>query len=253
VDASTQALFSLTGRTAVVVGASRGLGAAIARALAGAGATVLATGRSAQPQEALGASVSYTTCDALDQSAMVQAIDAFVAGHGGLDVYVHSAGVTLPGSESTLQGADAFAQTIETNLLAAFRGCEIAAARMKARGRGSIITITSIGSVLGFPGNPGYVAAKGGLRVMTKALARDLAPFGIRANCLAPGYMRTAMTEGSYTDPAKNAERLQRMMLPRWGTPQDLAGAAIFLASDASAYVTGIDLFVDGGWTAKGL
>jgi gluconate 5-dehydrogenase len=117
----------------------------------------------------------------------------------------------------------------------------------------SIVNVTSIGSVLGMPGNPGYGAAKGGLRVLSKALAIDLAPLGIRVNNLAPGYIRTAMTEASWADPERRAQRERHTMLGRWGTPDDLVGAAIFLASDASAYVTGLDLFVDGGWTAKGM
>jgi NAD(P)-dependent dehydrogenase (short-subunit alcohol dehydrogenase family) len=124
---------------------------------------------------------------------------------------------------------------------------------MKRAGAGCIINVTSINSVLAFPDNPGYVAAKGGLRMLTKALARDLAASGIRVNNIAPGYIRTAMTEASYADPAKNAERVSHMMIPRWGEPHEVAGAAVYLASPAASYVTGIDLFVDGGWTAKGL
>jgi gluconate 5-dehydrogenase len=124
---------------------------------------------------------------------------------------------------------------------------------MQLNGGGSIINVTSIGSVLGFPDNPAYVASKGGLRLLTKALAMDLASYSIRVNNLAPGYIRTDMTKSSFEDPVRYAERLQGMIIKRWGNPEDLAGAAIFLASDASAYITGIDLFVDGGWTAKGL
>src|SRR5262245_57551582 len=117
----------------------------------------------------------------------------------------------------------------------------------------SIVFVTSINSVLGFPGNPAYVAAKGGLRQLTKALALDLGSRGIRVNALAPGYIRTFMTESSYANTEQRAARTARTMLGRWGEPSDLVGAAIFLLSDASNYVTGQDLFVDGGWTAKGL
>jgi gluconate 5-dehydrogenase len=124
---------------------------------------------------------------------------------------------------------------------------------MERSGGGSIINVTSIGAVQGFPGNPGYVASKGGLRLLTKALALDLADKNIRVNNLAPGYIHTAMTDKSFNDPQRHQERLARMMLKRWGKPDDLIGAAIFLASEASAYVTGQDIFVDGGWTAKGL
>ena len=101
--------------------------------------------------------------------------------------------------------------------------------------------------------NPGYVASKGGLRLLTKALATDLAVDNIRVNNLAPGYIKTEMTKASFGDSVLNEERRQRTLLGRWGEVSDLCGAAIFLASDASSYVTGADLFIDGGWTAKGL
>ena len=117
----------------------------------------------------------------------------------------------------------------------------------------SIINVTSIGSMLGFPENPGYIAAKGGLRMMTKALAVDYGTSGIRVNALAPGYIHTDMTAKSFANPEENERRRKHTCLGRWGTTEDLVGAAIFLASTASAYITGQDLIVDGGWTAKGM
>lgn len=118
---------------------------------------------------------------------------------------------------------------------------------------GSVINITSIGSYLGFPGNPAYIASKGGIRALTKALALDYASKKIRVNNIVPGYIHTPMAEKSYLDEKSNRERLDRMMIKRWGEAEDLVGAAIYLSSDASSYVTGIDLIIDGGWTAKGL
>src|SRR3546814_10706102 len=115
-------------------------------------------------------------------------------------------------------------------------------------GYGSVINVTSIGAELGFPGNPGYVASKGGVAAMTRALALDYGQQGIRVNNLVPGYIRTAMTEGSYADPESRPARAARTMLGRWGEQDELAGAAIFLASPASSYVTGRDVFVYGGW-----
>lgn len=244
-------LFSLASRTAVVTGASRGIGAALAKALCGAGASVTGLGRSAAPAESV-PGVSYLACDIRGAGAFEQACEQVFQSHGRLDILVNAAGITLP------QDADpdpfrVFDETLAVNLTAAYRCCEIASGYMKRNGGGAIINVTSIGAALGFPGNPGYVAAKGGLAALTRALALDLAPYNIRVNNLVPGYVRTAMTEEGYRDPARHAARLERMMLKRWGTPEDLAGSAIFLASDASAYVTGTDVLVDGGWTAKGL
>jgi gluconate 5-dehydrogenase len=174
------------------------------------------------------------------------------AEYGRLDILVNGAGITIP-AEGGEQSVATFETMLAVNLTAAYACCMAAAAAMRRSGGGSIVNVTSIGSVLGFPRNPGYVAAKGGLRMLTKALALDLGGAGIRVNNLVPGYVRTAMTAASYADPQAHEARLRHMILPRWGQPGDLVGAAVFLASDASAYVTGSDLFVDGGWTAKGL
>ena len=244
-------LFSLAGRTAIVTGGSRGIGAAIAGGLAKAGADVLALARTARRPEALPAQVAYAPCDVTSAAVFETACEGLVARTGRLDVLVNAAAISLPATESG--ELERFDRTIDANLRAVYASCLVAARHMERSGGGSIINVTSINSVLGFPGNAGYVASKGGLRMLTRALAIDLAPDGIRVNALAPGYIRTAMTAASYADPALRAERLDRMIIRRWGEPDDLVGAAIFLASPASSYVTGTDLFVDGGWTAKGL
>ena len=245
----TLALFDLSGRTAVVAGASRGIGAAIAAGLAGAGAEVHACGRSARPAEAV-AGVTYHACDVMDSAGFERVCATAAALQGGIDAFVFAAGITLP-TASGRQSAETFAETLAVNLTAAYRSAISVTARM--RDSGSIVFVTSINATLGFPGNPGYVAAKGGLRQLAKALALDLGPGGTRVNALAPGYVRTQMTAASYADPVQRAARSARTMLGRWGEPSDLVGAAIFLVSDASAYVTGHELVVDGGWTAKGL
>ena len=136
---------------------------------------------------------------------------------------------------------------------APFRLSRAVAGRMKAQRSGSIINITSLSAELAFPDNPAYVAFKGGLKQLGKALALDLAPFGIRVNNLGPGYIHTEMTRKSFEDPPRHEERAARSALNRWGEPEDLQGPAIFLASPASAFVTGQDLYVDGGWMIKGL
>ena len=244
-------LFSLAGRTAIVTGGSRGIGAAIANGYARAGAEVLALARSAKRPAELLAEVAYASCDVTSSADFEALCGALAKRTGRLDVLVNAAAISLPAREAG--ELERFDRTVDANLRAVYAACLAAARHMETSGGGSIINVTSINSVLGFPGNPGYVASKGGLRMLTRALAIDLGPSGIRVNALAPGYIRTAMTAASYADAALRAERLDRMIIRRWGEPGDLVGAAIFLASPASSYVTGTDLFVDGGWTAKGL
>lgn len=245
------ALFSLAGKVAIVTGASRGIGSAIADGLAAAGADVVGAGRSPQPDSPSAAGVTYVSCDVTNRQAL-EALCAQADQRGRLGILVNAAGVTHPAARGATR-FEAFTGALETNLAAAHAACVIAAEYMARWGGGSIINVTSIGSVLGFPDNPGYCAAKGGLRALTRALAVDYGSRGIRVNNLAPGYIHTAMTSGSFADPAEHQRRAAHTILGRWGRPDDLVGAAMFLASDASAYVTGIDLFVDGGWTAKGL
>lgn len=245
-----EALFGLHGKTALVSGASRGIGRAIADGLAQAGASVIGLGRSTVVEGDAPAFFHYESCDVTIDQRFREICTRIVASQGKLDVYVHAAGVSLANGER--DRLENFDRTIEVNLRAAYH-CAVIVAEAMARGGGSIINVTSIGSVLGFPDNPGYVASKGGLRLLTRALALDLAGSNIRVNNVAPGYVHTAMTDKSFSDPALHQERLCRTMLKRWGKPGDVVGAAIFLASAASSYITGQDVIVDGGWTAKGL
>jgi gluconate 5-dehydrogenase len=240
-------LFSLGGKVAVVTGASRGIGHALAEGLAAAGAQTVGVARSetappfAQP-------IAYCPADVRDEADKIVrfAVDRF----GGLDILVNGAGITLAQTDAD-SALSNFDDTIAVNLRAPL-ALALAAAKVMRPG-GSIINVTSIGAHLGFPGNPGYVASKGGLRSMTQALAVDLGPSGIRVNALAPGYIHTDMTAGSYADPEKNEARRRHTCLGRWGEPEDLVGGCVFLASDASRYMTGQSLVIDGGWTAKGL
>jgi gluconate 5-dehydrogenase len=239
--------FSLQAKTALVPGASRGIGEAITAGLAKAGATVFGLSRSGTGP--LG--VTAIACDLADDAAIQRAFDEVTKASGRLDILVNAAGISLPaGKVDELQR---FRTTVATDLTGVYATILAAYPLLKQAGGGSIINVTSINSVRGFPGNPGYVAAKAGLAGLTRALAADYARDGIRVNALAPGYVATEMTAGSYADPAMHEDRRRHTMLGRWGQPDDMVGAAIFLASPASAYITGQELFVDGGWTAKGL
>jgi len=246
--AEVAGLFSLTGLTAIVTGASRGIGFALADALAAAGASVFALARAEGPSTAFAHDVEYRTCDV---TLGIEGICEEVARrHGRLDVLINAAGITMPGTDEAQRLAQ-FDETLSVNLSAVYASCMAAEKRMRAGG--SIVNDTSIGSLLGFPNNPGYAASKGGVRMLTKALAVDLGPRGIRVNSLAPGYIRTDMTERSFQDARAHEARRRQTCLGRWGTTDDLIGTAIFLSSRASAYITGQDIVVDGGWTAKGL
>jgi NAD(P)-dependent dehydrogenase (short-subunit alcohol dehydrogenase family) len=241
-------LFSLAGKAALVTGASRGIGAALADGLAAAGANVVGVARSAAPATDRHAQVRYLVADV--KTDMANAVQAVLDQFGRLDILVNAAGISLaadPGGQS----AEAFAETLDVDLRAAYAGCLAAAPHMSSGG--SIINVASIGGLTGFPANPGYVASKGGLRLLSKALAVDYGPRGIRVNTLVPGYIRTDMTAASFADPERHDQRARHTCLGRWGEADDLVGAAVFLASDASRYMTGQDLVIDGGWTAKGL
>jgi gluconate 5-dehydrogenase len=240
--------FSLVGKVVLVTGASRGIGHALAQGVAAAGATCVGMARSARPSIAFQQAVDYRTADV--SSDLSGLIADLIGQFGRVDGLINAAGVSLS-SASGSTPLERFDRTLEINLRGAYVMSLAVAAHMD-RGA-SIINVTSIGAHQGFPDNPGYVASKGGLRLLTKALAVDLGPKGIRVNALAPGYIHTDMTRSSFQDPARHAARAARTCLGRWGEVSDLIGPAIFLLSDASAYMTGQDLIIDGGWTAKGL
>ncbi|OEJ63841.1 2-deoxy-D-gluconate 3-dehydrogenase [Magnetovibrio blakemorei] len=241
-------MFSLEGRVAIVTGASRGIGWALADGLARSGSKVLALARSKAADQCFLDLVEYQSCDVTNTEALTHHIDTFVENCGRIDVLINAAGISLPGDIQ-----DGVEHTIKVNLIAPYRGIEAVARHMRAARSGSIINVTSLAAFQGFPNNPGYAAAKGGLSQLTRAMACDLGPFGVRVNNLVPGYIETDMTAASYKDQKINEQRCRNTMLERWGAPSDLVGAAVFLASDASSYMTGQDIVVDGGWLAKGL
>jgi 2-dehydro-3-deoxy-D-gluconate 5-dehydrogenase len=249
--------FQLNGKNALVTGSRRGLGAAIAVALAKAGANVGCHGRDVSPGpscdeiRAAGRKTFYFSGDLADAKAPAALIEKTIAEFGSIDILVNSAGVIrrAPASEYP---ADFWDELIAVNLTAVFRLSQLAARHMIERAtRGKILNIASLLSFQGGILVPAYAAAKGGVAQLTKALANEWACKGINVNAIAPGYMATDNTEALRNDPVRSRQILERIPAARWGEPQDIAGAAIFLCSSASHYVHGHVLAVDGGWLAR--
>lgn len=231
--------------TVLVTGGTSGIGAAIARAFVAAGAGVTATGAFPQEVEAAAAALGAATCRVLDVRDPV-AVAELVAGPGRLDLVVNCAGVIRRHAE--LDPA-VFAEVVDVNLNGTMRVCTAARPLLKAAG-GSIVNTASMLSFFGGGLVPGYAASKGGVAQLTKSLAIAFAPDGIRVNAVAPGWIETPLTAGIREDRARYAATRDRTALGRWGRPEDVVGAVMFLASPAAAYVTGIVLPVDGGYLA---
>jgi len=250
-------LFSLKGKVAVVTGAAKGNGRAIAKGFLNAGALVYFIDISKKDIHAVKKAIrsrkaKFIIADVTDFELMRDTIEEVYAREKRIDILVNNAGITLPQSSDTYSD-NKWEKTHMVNLKAPFKVSQMAAKYMKRCGGGVIINITSLGSELGFSNNPAYVAFKGGLKQLTKALAKDWTKYNIRVNNLGLGYFKTGMTQKSWANKKLRQERAARTMLGRWGGPKDIVGPAIFLASEASRYITGQDLYVDGGWLASGI
>ena len=242
----------LAGKVAVVTGASSGIGTAIATAMAVAGADVVLTGRDRRRLEdccrPLGASAAYVAVDLTDDAAPGQIVDTAVERFGSLDVVVHSAGIFEPRPfvESSLESFD---RQMDLNVRAPFALTQAAVPHL--RGGGVVIFISSIAGHTAFPNSAAYCATKGAVELMTRALAVELAPEGIRVNALAPGNIRTPMNEHLLESAEYEASMVERTPFGRVGVVEDIAPVAVFMASDAARYVHGTSLLVDGGWAAQ--
>ncbi len=253
IDAKT---FRLDGRIALVTGSSTGIGLALARGLGQAGATVVLNARQApRLREAAavlrseGLTAHEHAFDVTDAPAVEAAVASIEAEVGPIDILVNNAGMTRRGAFHELTQAD-WQSVMRTNVDSAFVVGQAVARRMMPRGRGRIINICSVMSEVGRPGTSAYTASKGALKMLTKGMAVDLAPHGITVNGIGPGYFKTELTAGLVADDKFNSWLINRTPARRWGNVEELAPAAVFLASDAAAFINGHILYIDGAITA---
>lgn len=251
------ASFDLSGRKALITGSSMGIGFALARGLAGAGATIVLNARDAARLEeaaetlrATGATVDTLVFDVTDAQAVGAAVDGYEAAHGAIDILVNNAGMQHRTPLEDFEPED-FDRLMRTNVNSAFYVGQAVARHMIARGKGKIINIASVQSLLARPGIAPYTASKGAVTNLTKGMATDWAPKGLNCNAIAPGYFDTPLNAALVADPEFSAWLEKRTPAGRWGRVEELCGACIFLASDAASFVNGHTLFVDGGITAS--
>ncbi len=241
-------MFNLTGKTALITGASGGIGAAIAKALHAAGATIAISGTRIEKLEELksqiGENVHVLPCNLSSAEDVEKLIPSAELVLGGLDILVNNAGITKDGLAMRMKDDD-WQSVIDVNLTANFRLCRAAMRGMMKKRAGRIVNITSIVGVTGNPGQANYVASKAGVIGLTKSLAQELATRGVTVNCIAPGFIATPMTD--VLNEKQKEAILGRIPAGRMGGPEDIAAAVLYLASDEAGYVTGQTLHVNGG------
>jgi 2-deoxy-D-gluconate 3-dehydrogenase len=250
--------FRLDGQTALVTGCRRGIGLALAEALAEAGADIIGVSASlkdsgeevAQRVTALGRKFSAYSCDFGDRQALYEFTRRVIVENAPIDILVNNAG-TIRRAPAAQHSDEDWDKVIEVNLSAQFVLTRELGKLMLARGRGKIIFIASLLSFQGGITIPGYAASKGGIAQLTMALSNEWAGKGVNVNAIAPGYIETDNTAALQADPVRSKAILDRIPAGRWGRPEDLQGAAVFLASRASDYVNGTILTVDGGWMGR--
>ena len=244
----------LTRRHAFVTGGVRGLGFEVARGLADAGASVLISGRvretveaSAKSLQDAGLDVDAVALDMVDDDAVTTWFEGYAR---NIDILVNNVGMRDRRATPDLP-PEAFARLLDFGITSAYRMTRLVQPSMAARGKGAIINITSVAGPLARPGDPGYTAEKGGMAALTRSQAVEFAPMGIRVNAIAPGFFATEANAEWVDDPVMNDYIDRRIPMQRWGQPWELAGTAVFLASDAASYMTGQTLTVDAGLSVR--
>ena len=248
--------FNLTGKTALVTGSSRGIGQACALGLADAGADIIGVSRSGIMDETnqhvlnLGRNYKSYACDFCDRQALYSFIAQLKDEFPAIDILVNNAG-TIQRKPATEHPDEYWDQVVAVNLSSQFILTREIGKDMVSRGAGKIIFIASLLSFQGGITVPGYAAAKGGIKTLTMALSNEWAGSGVNVNAVAPGYIATDNTAALQSDPVRNKAILERIPAGRWGQPEDLAGAVLFLSSSAADYINGTTLLVDGGWLGR--
>lgn len=250
----THHLFDLSGKRALVTGSSQGIGFGLAKGLLDAGAEVVLNGRDisklADAAQRLGGKVKTTAFDVIDHAAARRAVDALEAELGSIDILVNNAGMQHRSSLEEFP-PDAFEKLLHTNISSVFNVGQAVARHMIKRGHGKIINIASVQTALARPGIAPYTATKGAVGNLTKGMATDWARYGLQCNAIAPGYFDTPLNAALVADAEFSRWLERRTPAGRWGQIEELIGACVFLASDASSFVNGHILYVDGGITAS--
>jgi len=239
---SSKNIFSIKNKVCVITGGCGGIGSVLTKAIYKNGGKIIILDK-IKNTKLMKKNITFYRCDLQDESSIKKIVEEIVKKYKNIDCLINAVGISNENS---------FKDNININLIAVYNLTKLISENMKKKG-GSVINITSLNAELGFSKNPGYVSSKGGLKLLTKSFCIDYAKYKIRFNNLGPGYIKTKMTRKKFLNLKERKKRIDRIPLGRYGNPEDLIGPVLFLLSDASSYITGQDIYVDGGFLAKGI